>query len=38
VAISLTGKSVTADDVLADPTCATRLAESLEALVAAAKG
>jgi len=38
VAISLTGKSVTAEDVLADPTCATRLAESLAALVAAAKG
>jgi chromate reductase, NAD(P)H dehydrogenase (quinone) len=38
VAISLTGKSVTAADVLADPTCAARLAESLAALVAAAKG
>jgi chromate reductase, NAD(P)H dehydrogenase (quinone) len=38
VAISLTGKAVTAEDVLADPICARRLTESLEALVAATKG
>jgi chromate reductase, NAD(P)H dehydrogenase (quinone) len=37
-AISLTGKAVTAEDVLADPTCAKRLAESLEALIAATRG
>jgi len=34
-AISLTGKTVTADDILADPACARRLKESLEALLAA---
>jgi chromate reductase len=33
-AISLTGKAVTAEDVLADPLCMRRLAESLETLVA----
>jgi chromate reductase, NAD(P)H dehydrogenase (quinone) len=38
VAISLTGKAVTAEDVLADPICARRLTESLEALIAATKG
>ena len=38
VSISLTGKVVTADDILADALCARRLAESLEALVTAAKG
>ena len=38
VSISLTGKAVTADDVLADAVCARRLTESLEALIAAAKG
>lgn len=35
--IPLTGKSVTAEDILADAACARRLAESLEALVAATK-
>jgi chromate reductase, NAD(P)H dehydrogenase (quinone) len=34
-AISLTGKTVTADDIVADPACARRLKESLEALLAA---
>lgn len=34
-AISLTGKTVRADDILADPACARRLKESLEALLAA---
>jgi chromate reductase, NAD(P)H dehydrogenase (quinone) len=34
VAISLTGKTVTAEGVLADPTCKRRLEESLAALVA----
>jgi chromate reductase, NAD(P)H dehydrogenase (quinone) len=38
VAISLTGKAVTAEDVLAEPICARRLTESLEALIAATKG
>jgi chromate reductase, NAD(P)H dehydrogenase (quinone) len=36
-AISLTGKIVTADDILADPACARRLRESLEALIAATR-
>jgi chromate reductase len=36
-AISLTGKTVTAQDILADPVCARRLAESLDALVAATR-
>ncbi len=35
--ISLTGKEVTADDILADTLCARRLTESLEALVAATR-
>ena len=34
-AISLTGKTVTADNVLADPACARALKESLEALLVA---
>jgi chromate reductase, NAD(P)H dehydrogenase (quinone) len=38
VAIALTGKAVTAEDVLADPICARRLTESLETLIAATKG
>jgi chromate reductase, NAD(P)H dehydrogenase (quinone) len=38
VAIPLTGKMVTADDILADAGCARRLTESLQALIAAAKG
>ncbi|MGB7975945.1 MAG: NADPH-dependent FMN reductase [Roseiarcus sp.] len=38
VAISLTGMAATADDILADAVCARRLAESLEALIAARKG
>src|SRR5277367_4759640 len=38
VSISLTGKAVTADDILADTFCTRRLTESLEALLAAAKG
>jgi chromate reductase len=37
VSISLTGKAVTADDILADAVCARRLAESLEALIAATR-
>jgi hypothetical protein len=37
VSISLTGKAVTADDILADAVCARRLTESLEALVAATR-
>jgi chromate reductase len=37
-AIPLTGKTVTADDILADAVCARRLTESLQALIAAAKG
>ena len=36
--ISLTGRTFTAEDLLADPACARRLSESLEALVAAARG
>ena len=36
-AISLTGKQATAQDILADPVCARRLAESLGALIAAAR-
>jgi chromate reductase len=36
--VSLTGKTVTADDILADPLCVRRLSESLEALIAATKG
>ena len=35
--ISLTGKSVTAEDILADRACARRLAESIEALIAATR-
>jgi chromate reductase, NAD(P)H dehydrogenase (quinone) len=38
VSISLTGKAVTADEILADTVCARGLTESLEALTAAAKG
>ena len=37
-AISLTGKAVTADDVLADPACARRLMELLQTLIAATRG
>jgi chromate reductase, NAD(P)H dehydrogenase (quinone) len=37
-AISLTGKAVTAEDVLADPVCAKRLMESLETLIGATRG
>jgi NAD(P)H-dependent FMN reductase len=37
VSISLTGKAVTADDILADTLCARRLTESLKALVAATR-
>jgi NAD(P)H-dependent FMN reductase len=37
VAISLTGKTVTAEDILADPVCARRLKESLDALIAATR-
>jgi chromate reductase, NAD(P)H dehydrogenase (quinone) len=37
-AISLTGKAVTAEDVLADPVCARRLMESLQTLIAATRG
>ena len=33
--ISLTGKTVTVEDILADPVCARRLKDSLEALLAA---
>src|ERR1700722_5181910 len=36
-AISLTGKTVTADDILADPVCTRRLADSLEALISATR-
>ena len=36
--LSLNGKVITADDILADAACARRLAESLEALFATAKG
>src|ERR1700733_14816764 len=35
--ISLTGKTVTADDILADTVCERRLTESLEALIAATR-
>jgi chromate reductase len=35
--ISLTGKMVTADDILADAVCARRLKESLEAVIAATR-
>jgi chromate reductase, NAD(P)H dehydrogenase (quinone) len=35
--ISLTGKMMTADDILADSVCARRLTESLEALIAAVR-
>jgi chromate reductase, NAD(P)H dehydrogenase (quinone) len=38
VSISLTGKAATPDDILADTVCTRRLTESLEALLAAAKG
>jgi NAD(P)H-dependent FMN reductase len=38
VSISLTGKTVTAGEILADPVCAGRLSESLEALIAATRG
>jgi chromate reductase, NAD(P)H dehydrogenase (quinone) len=38
VSISLTGKAVTADDILADTVYRRPLAESLEALIAATKG
>jgi NAD(P)H-dependent FMN reductase len=37
-AIPLIGQVVTADDILADAVCARRLTESLQALIAAAKG
>jgi hypothetical protein len=37
VAILLTGKTVTADDILADSACARRLKESLDALLTAMK-
>jgi chromate reductase, NAD(P)H dehydrogenase (quinone) len=36
-AISLTGKTMTAEEILADPVCARRLTESLDALIAAMK-
>ncbi len=36
--ISLTGKTITAEDILADTVCTRRLGESLEALIGAAKG
>jgi len=36
-AISLTAKTVTAEDILADPTCARRLKEALDALIQALK-
>ena len=35
--VSLTGKTVTLDDILADTVCARRLTESLEALIAATR-
>ena len=38
VSISLTGKAMAPDDILADTVCTRRLTESLEALLAAAKG
>ncbi len=37
VSISLTGKAVTADEIMADAVCAQRLTELLEALVAATR-
>ena len=37
VSIALTGKAVTADDILADTVCARRLKELLEALIAATR-
>jgi chromate reductase len=37
VSISLTGKAVTADDILADTVCTRRLQKSLEALIAATR-
>jgi chromate reductase, NAD(P)H dehydrogenase (quinone) len=37
-AIPLTGKVVTADDILADAVCARRLTDSLQALIAAIRG
>jgi chromate reductase len=37
VSISLTGKAVAPDDILADTVCARRLKESLEALIAATR-
>jgi NAD(P)H-dependent FMN reductase len=37
VSISLTGKLVTLEDILADTVCARRLGESLEALIAATR-
>jgi chromate reductase len=36
--LPLTGKTVTADDVLSDPACARRLKESLDALIRALQG
>jgi NAD(P)H-dependent FMN reductase len=36
-AISLTGKAATAEDIVADPVCARRLKDSLEALIAATR-
>jgi NAD(P)H-dependent FMN reductase len=38
MSISLTGKGVTADDILAETVCTRRLTESLEALIAAIRG
>jgi chromate reductase, NAD(P)H dehydrogenase (quinone) len=37
VSISLTGKTVTPEEILADPVCARRLTESLTALIAATR-
>ncbi len=37
VSISLTGKAITAEEILADTICARRLSESLEALLAATR-
>jgi chromate reductase, NAD(P)H dehydrogenase (quinone) len=37
VSLPLTGKAVTADEIAADPTCARRLGQVLDALAAAAK-
>jgi chromate reductase, NAD(P)H dehydrogenase (quinone) len=36
-ALPLTGKTATAEDILADPVCARRLTESLDALIAATR-